>query len=336
MSESLRQNRVNFLPSGSGDFLRQRLTDAGAICLALIGIGLFLACLTYNPADPSLNRAVESGARNLLGIPGAFVADILIQTLGLAAFFITPVCLAWAWRIFRQRQLPYWGFRLAALPFALLLAALALASLSPPGSWLPETTLGGSAGRLILGHTSNFLDLSAGIVAWAAFPIALMCFVFVLSLSLPEWRAMVSAFVRLGSGAKRGLRDIARQAETVGAKAAAGAREHTSSEPEVELPDRQEPRLKTSVETLAQAPVSESITTTRSTADLVAPRKTRVKPGKQGSQASQGRLDFGSTGDAYETPPLTLMDMPANDGKHASVTKDALEKKRTLAGGRAG
>ena len=56
-----------------------------------------------------------------------------------------------------------------------------------------------------------------------------------------------------------------------------------------------------------------------------------MKPGKQGRMASQGRLDFGPTGDGYETPPLTLMDLPAEDeGKHSAVTKDALEKNARL------
>ena len=59
MMQSLRQSRVNFLPSGSGDFMRQRLTQAGALLLALCGLAIFVACLTYDPQDPSLNRAVE-------------------------------------------------------------------------------------------------------------------------------------------------------------------------------------------------------------------------------------------------------------------------------------
>ena len=98
MSESLRDTRVRFLPSGSGAFVRQRLTEAAAALLAGVGLLLFLACLTYNPADPSLNHAVDTAARNLLGRGGALVADVSIQTLGLAAFCITPVFCAWAWR----------------------------------------------------------------------------------------------------------------------------------------------------------------------------------------------------------------------------------------------
>ena len=60
--------------------------------------------------------------------------------------------------------------------------------------------------------------------------IICIAFLFILSLSLPEWRAMMGALVRLGSGAKRGLTDMARQAERAGAKAAAGAMERVSGD----------------------------------------------------------------------------------------------------------
>jgi len=331
MMESLRQSRVNFLPSGSGEFMRQRLTEAGALLLAILGVALFVACLTYNPADPSINRAVETTTRNVLGAPGAAVADVLIQTLGLAAFFITPVMLAWAWRIYRYRRLSHWGFRLAALPLALLLSAIALASLAPPESWLPETTLGGSAGRLLLGHSSSFLELGPVAVAWIAAPVAIGAFLFVLGLSLLEWRALMAALVRLGSGAKRGLSGMARQAERAGAKASTGAMGRTARDPAAETATPQAPSLGSARGGKSQLGSTDAeTTTTRRSSDLVAPKKTRVKLGKQGQMAGQGRLDFGASEGAYEAPALTLMDLPADHGKNAAVTKDALEKNARL------
>ena len=251
---------------------------------------------------------------------------MLIQSLGLAAFFITPVFIAWAWRIYGQGRLPHWGLRVAVLPVALLLFALALARLAPPESWLPETTLGGSAGRLLLGHSSNLLGLQTAVAAWIAAPLALIAFLFVLALSLPEWRAMMGALIRLGSGAKRGLSDMARQAERAGARAAAGTMERVAGE------QRPDPPIPAAA---AEAPSSEpgftqSAATTRRTADLVVSKKAHVKPGKQGRMASQGRLDFGPTGEGYEPPPLTLMDLPAADSRQSAVTKDALEKNARL------
>jgi hypothetical protein len=80
MAQSLRESGAKFLPSGSGEFLRRRAIEAGAVLLGIFAVALVLALLTYNPADPSLNRATEEPATNLLGTPGAITADLLIQS----------------------------------------------------------------------------------------------------------------------------------------------------------------------------------------------------------------------------------------------------------------
>ena len=150
MIQGLRQARQRLLPSGAGTFFHRRLMAFGGLLLALLGLVIFLACLTYNPQDPSLNNAGQDLSRNLLGVPGAIISDVLIQTLGLAAFLVPLALLAWGWRVVRTHGFSRWWLRLAALPFALVLMSMALATLPPPGSWLPETTLGGWAGHLLL------------------------------------------------------------------------------------------------------------------------------------------------------------------------------------------
>lgn len=147
MRGSPRGERARLLPSGAGDFFRRRLIQAAGLAAGLCGLLVFVACLTYNPADPSGNRAADGPVSNLLGGPGAVVADFLIQTLGLAAFLATPALMVWAWRIMREKRLPHWWLRLAFLPPALLLLAAGLSTLPSPGGWLPDTKLGGVAGQ---------------------------------------------------------------------------------------------------------------------------------------------------------------------------------------------
>ena len=53
--------------------------------LAAAGVAVALALATYNAADPSLNAATGHAPLNVLGGPGATVADIGMQSLGLAA-----------------------------------------------------------------------------------------------------------------------------------------------------------------------------------------------------------------------------------------------------------
>ena len=52
---------------------------------AALGLGLALALATYNPGDPSLDAAAAGAATNLLGDPGATLADACLQALGLGA-----------------------------------------------------------------------------------------------------------------------------------------------------------------------------------------------------------------------------------------------------------
>jgi len=121
MGRSSRQSRSSLLPPGSGEFFRLRATEVGGICLVIVGVLAFAAGLTYNPADPSSNNASDLPATNFLGELGATLSDFLIQSLGLTAFAIPLVLLAWGWRLFRAHRLPRWALRIALMPFGLML-----------------------------------------------------------------------------------------------------------------------------------------------------------------------------------------------------------------------
>src|SRR5580704_17845993 len=104
---------------------KRRLFEGLGSALVLVCFLLVLALLTYNPADPSLNTAVDASPGNFLGRDGALIADLLVQGLGLAAFLIPVVLLGWAFRLLLQR--PFAGMTrrvLLVLP-ALVLGAFA-------------------------------------------------------------------------------------------------------------------------------------------------------------------------------------------------------------------
>ena len=55
--------------------------------------------------DPSLSHATNAPMRNVLGLPGAIVADLLMQLFGIAALaLILPVAI-WGWRLATHRAL---------------------------------------------------------------------------------------------------------------------------------------------------------------------------------------------------------------------------------------
>src|SRR3546814_14288669 len=53
-----------------------------AIGIALVTLAIALALATYNAGDAALNTAAGGPTRNLLGVPGAWVSDLLLTIAG--------------------------------------------------------------------------------------------------------------------------------------------------------------------------------------------------------------------------------------------------------------
>ncbi len=104
---------------------KRRLLEGLGSALVLLSFVVVVALLTYNPTDPSFNTAAETSTHNFLGHDGAILADLLVQSLGLAAFLLPAVLLGWAFRLLLQRPLRAMGRRCLLLLPALLLGAFA-------------------------------------------------------------------------------------------------------------------------------------------------------------------------------------------------------------------
>jgi S-DNA-T family DNA segregation ATPase FtsK/SpoIIIE len=164
---------------GFRGFLQRRLAEAMGAALIVLGLALLLSFLTASAGDPSFNRAVDQPVRNLMGPIGAYVADFALQGLGLGVFILFAAPVAWGWRLIRDRALPRWWLRLALVPVAALLLAMAAAGL-PSDAAAPSTTattasapaavapwpwkagLGGFAGHLLIEGTAG---LNSGLAA---------------------------------------------------------------------------------------------------------------------------------------------------------------------------
>src|SRR5690349_24500503 len=111
------------------DFLRRRTMEAVGVALILIGLAYLMALLSADSSDPSFNRAVDTPARNLLGLPGAYIADFALQALGLAAAVPAAALVAWGWRLIRTRAMARWWLKLLLLPISTALTAIPLSAL---------------------------------------------------------------------------------------------------------------------------------------------------------------------------------------------------------------
>src|SRR4029078_121981 len=101
---------------------------------------------TWKVDDPSLSHATDHAARNVLAVPGAILADLFMQFLGLSAivFLVPPVL--WAWRlVFGKPALFNWRVALTWIGGSLFSAA-DLRGLPGMGKWARPTGYGGVAG----------------------------------------------------------------------------------------------------------------------------------------------------------------------------------------------
>ncbi|HEX8749438.1 MAG TPA: DNA translocase FtsK [Pyrinomonadaceae bacterium] len=126
-----------------------RRNEIIAIAICALGVLLALCLVSYRPNDPSWNTASAAETHNLAGRVGANVADLLFQSVGLAAYLLPLLLLAAAWRRFRTRRIRAPLSRVTGL-VTLVLSASALLALSSLGPLIDKSFRpGGVAGTLI-------------------------------------------------------------------------------------------------------------------------------------------------------------------------------------------
>jgi S-DNA-T family DNA segregation ATPase FtsK/SpoIIIE len=150
-----------------------------ALCLLGLGFLLLLTQLSYSPFDTTVDTAGVGGLSNLLGAPGAWLANIMMQTLGYAGLIFGGMTVWSGARRFLRRQmvrptrLERLGQALIILG-AVLLGAATLSAFPIPQSWPMASGLGGWFGDEIHLGLKAVLDrfnvpFSGGVIAFLTF-----------------------------------------------------------------------------------------------------------------------------------------------------------------------
>jgi S-DNA-T family DNA segregation ATPase FtsK/SpoIIIE len=174
-----------FLPDDLREAIARRLCEIGGVALIVVATALAAALGSWSVQDPSLSHATSAPVRNLLGVPGAIAADLLMQLIGVGALALILPVAVWGWRLITHRPLDRERLRLI-LWTAGVLAATAFASCLPTGvAWPLPTGLGGVVGDALLrlpawlfgaplaGSVRIVLALCIGLGALAALAIAM-------------------------------------------------------------------------------------------------------------------------------------------------------------------
>ena len=77
------------IAKNSFDFVIKRFIELLGFCIAILGLMLFIALLSYSPEDPNFIFNNEAQINNLLGFKGSVVSDVLFQSIGLISILLS-------------------------------------------------------------------------------------------------------------------------------------------------------------------------------------------------------------------------------------------------------
>ncbi|MEZ0225506.1 MAG: DNA translocase FtsK [Alphaproteobacteria bacterium] len=305
-----RHAKPPLLPARVQSFIAHRLTDLAGAGFFAAGVTLMAALGTYNAKDPSLNTAASVDTiHNILGRPGSYTADLLLQTLGLGAALFGIAAATWGYRILRRKPLPPLSLRIPLLLVAVLTGAIAFARIPAPESWGIGAYMGGSAGALIFNAIGNHMQGWLGAMAFlfvaiSAAGIFAVTYLITLGISFAEWGKglkhthAATVFAAGKTGTALSLFRAWHEKYT-GAKDEEPARPrrvklHEDAAPEQDTtPDKEDPTL--------VAPKRKPI---------VAPRPD--KPAKPAKEEKQKKLNLRTADEEWQLPQVDLLiDRPA-------------------------
>jgi S-DNA-T family DNA segregation ATPase FtsK/SpoIIIE len=341
-SSALRNSRARartFLPAGLKDFCRRRAVEAGGIALFAVAATLAVSLATFSVDDPNFNHATAKAPLNLMGRPGAYTADLLLQTLGAAALLPVLALAAWSWRIVSHRGLPRWWMNVAALPLALVLLAGALASLPVPAHWPLHAGFGGVIGdgivtllapplAAVVPGAIIALPLALGLAALAVVPILLT-----FGLSLSDWQGLGRGIGHgmgwTATGLWRGSRTAGSGLRSMGDMIGAQLRREPklrTDEPDEEPDDGTIATVLRRASRAAGEPLPVPAPRAIDPEGRSEPRvEKRAGSAKTGKKAAQPALKL-KMGGEFELPGLEVLTAPPEAKRVEKINEDALEQ----------
>jgi S-DNA-T family DNA segregation ATPase FtsK/SpoIIIE len=144
------KERRRLLPGAVESGLRQILFRGYGLGIVAASCLAWASLATWSIYDPSFNNATQAAPRNVLGSWGAIVADLAMQSLGLAGIVLFLPLAAWGWHLALRTVPERRRARLLLWPLAVMLLAAALSALPQPKSWPLPNGLGGILGDLFM------------------------------------------------------------------------------------------------------------------------------------------------------------------------------------------
>jgi S-DNA-T family DNA segregation ATPase FtsK/SpoIIIE len=190
----------------------RRLNELIGFLLLVSAALLFLALASYSPLDPSLNTSGSQPARNWIGLFGAVLSDLLLQSTGVCVFLLPLAIGLLGTRWFRSREVASPGAKAIGTAILMIFSPALLALLPWHLRWKQAVPLEGLLGLMVgdvLRHYFNVVGayivcaavMAAALYLSTAFSFAAarlwvqtrFAFVFALGQRFQDWRAAFAA-----------------------------------------------------------------------------------------------------------------------------------------------
>jgi len=150
-----------------------RLNEVTGFLLLSLGLIILLSLVSYHGQDPSWDTASGAHPLNLVGYPGSYVADLLYQGFGVAAFLFPLLSFLLAWKWIRSEELNSGAPKLVGVALLTLSLGAGL-SFVPLHLFGGRILLGGAAGNALAKYLFESLNVAGALVATlTAFTISL-------------------------------------------------------------------------------------------------------------------------------------------------------------------
>ncbi len=315
----------SFLPAGFVTFVRRRLIELGGLLVIAAAVAFAAALFSYDIGDPSTDTSIRDQAvltANWLGTPGAWIANILFQWVGIAGYVFPLAMLGWGWRIMTHQGLRSIWFYLALLPLCVALAAFAAKAIAPELEWPVRGGAGpgGTLGWLLYDkalHPYLTPVLPAQLPGLLLGAAAMMLLLPAMGFSIRHWRTVGRALywpighVMNRHGARDGEEPLVVRRPTEPRETreriapVLGGLAGRSAEPELETP----PREKKS---------------------LISREPKKVKEGRRAADEKQQALEFDANSSSFTLPHLSLLEEPEPGRKTDRVNEEGLEQNARL------
>src|SRR5689334_7053881 len=145
----------------------RRLNELIGFLLFVSATLLFLALASYSPLDPSLNTAgsLNSGsARNWIGLFGAMLSDLLLQSIGIFVFAPPVMIGLLGARWFKSKPVASPGAKTIGAAILLIFTPALLALLPWHWRWMHALPIEGLVGRIVGDFLIHFFNLTGAYI----------------------------------------------------------------------------------------------------------------------------------------------------------------------------